>query len=308
MSHLSQSSALPHPSTGVATVLVVLAAIGFGTVPFFAKGLSEAGLPAHAVAFSRYALTAAVLLPFLRFGPGQLGATLWGIGAGAGLGLGWMGYVEALSRAPVSTVGVVYMTYPIFTLAVAWIFFGERPHRRASIAAAMILAAAVIAMSPALVGPEQVPALALSLAAPLAFGVAINLLTRKLIVLKPLSRMACTTLGSVLGLLPMFAGADVGAIAQTAFSNGWLIVGLAVATALVPQLIYTVNAPVIGSARTAMAGSIELPTMFAVGWLAFAEPIGPIQLIAGAIVVAAIALTPARAARGVAGSISMRPR
>jgi drug/metabolite transporter (DMT)-like permease len=305
---MSGSSALPLPSTGAATVLVVLAAIGFGTVPFFAKGLSDAGLPAHAIALSRYALTAMVLLPFLRFRHGLWRATLWGMAAGVGLGLGWIGYVRALEYAPVSTVGVVYMTYPIFTLAIAWAFFGESPGRRASIAAIMILAAAALAMSPAAISREQIPALVLSLAAPLAFGVAINLLTRKLIVLRPLSRMACVTLGSVLGLLPMFAGSDVVGAAQTIFAEWWLVAGLALATALIPQLIYTVNAPVIGSARTAMAGSIELPTMFAVGWLAFAEPIGAIQMIAGAIVVGAIALTPPRAARGVAGSISMRPR
>ena len=303
---MSQATALPEIDTRLATILVVLAAIGFGTVPFFAKELSAAGLPAHVIALSRYALTAVVLLPLLRFRNGLWRATLWGIATGVALGLGWIGYVKALDHVPVSVAGVLYMTYPIFTLAIAWVFFREAPGKRALIAALMILAAAMLAMAPAAVSPEQLPALLLSLTAPLAFGVGINVLTRLLIVLKPLSRMARVTLGSVIGLAPLMAGSDIAAVSQLVFSNIWLVAGLALATALIPQLIYTINAPIIGSARTAMAGSIELPTMFIVGWLAFAEPAGILQLIAGAMVVASIAITPPRAARGVTGTISAR--
>ncbi|MBO6539642.1 MAG: EamA family transporter [Rhizobiaceae bacterium] len=303
---MSEASALPEIDTRLATILVVLAAIGFGTVPFFAKELNAAGLPAHVIALSRYALTALVLLPFLRFRNGLWRATLWGFATGVALGLGWISYVEALDHVPVSTAGVLYMTYPIFTLAIAWVFFREAPGRRALIAALIILAAAMLAMSPSAVSPEQVPALLLSLTAPLAFGAGINILTRLLIALKPLSRMASVTLGSVIGLAPLMVGSDIQAVAQLVISNAWLIAGLALATALIPQLIYTINAPIIGSARTAIAGSIELPTMFVVGWLAFAEPAGIVQLIAGAMVIASIAITPPRAARGVTGTISAR--
>ena len=30
------------------------------------------------------------------------------------LGIGWISYIEALKVVPVSTAGVIYMTYPIF--------------------------------------------------------------------------------------------------------------------------------------------------------------------------------------------------
>ncbi len=165
----------------------------------------------------------------------------------------------------------------------------------------MILAAAMLAMSPTAVSPEQIPALLLSLTAPVSFAVGIQVLTRYLVHLPPLSRIASVTLGSVIGLLPLVIASGDAAQLLPPVSQWWLIAGLALATALLPQLVYTVNAPLIGAARTAMAGSIELPTMFVVGWLAFAETIGPAQFAAGALVVAAIIVTPSRgvAAAGV---------
>jgi drug/metabolite transporter (DMT)-like permease len=79
------------------------------------------------------------------------------------------------------------------------------------------------------------------------------------------------------------------------------VAGIALGSALIPQLLYTVAAPVIGTARTAVAGSVELPTMFLVGWFAFAEPVGRgAQWLACGIVIAAIALTPGKAIRSVA--------
>jgi drug/metabolite transporter (DMT)-like permease len=86
-----------------------------------------------------------------------------------------------------------------------------------------------------------------------------------------------------------------GAVFPASASEGWLlVVGIALGSALIPQLLYTVSAPVIGTARTAVAGSVELPTMFLVGWFAFAEPVGLAQWAACAVVIAAIVLTPGK--------------
>ena len=113
-------------------------------------------------------------------------------------------------------------------------------------------------------------------------------------------------MGSVLGLLPLVQATPAAALLP-ADPHGWLLVlGIGLGTALVPQLIYTVCSPVIGTARTAVAGSIELPVMFAVGWLAFGEPLGGAQAVACLLVLAAIALTPARQARSIAAQHDQR--
>jgi drug/metabolite transporter (DMT)-like permease len=295
-----------HPhlfGSGLATLAVIAASVGFGLVPYFARTLTAEGMAPHAIAFFRYAFAAIVLLPFVWLARAQWAPIVWGLVAGVGMGVGWVGYVRAVEIAPVSTVGVLYMTYPVFTLLIAWLMFGDAPGRRAILASLMIVAAAALATSPGAITADQVPALALSLAAPLGFGFGINVLVHKLTVLTPVARIACVSLGSVLGLLPLIAATPVATLFPGTASGWWLVAGIAFGSALIPQLLYTVAAPVIGTARTAIAGSIELPTMFLVGWFAFAEPIGLVQWIACAIVISAIALTPAQGIRTIAAGV-----
>jgi drug/metabolite transporter (DMT)-like permease len=290
---------------GLATLGVIAASIGFGLVPYFARTLTAEGMAPHAIAFFRYAFAAVVLLPFVWRARAQWKALAWGLVAGFGMGLGWVGYVRAVEIVPVSTAGILYMTYPVFTLLIAWLMFGDTPGRRAIAAALMIVAAAALATSPDAVTPDQVPALILSLAAPLGFGFGINVLVHKLTVIDPLARIATVSLGSVLGLLPLMAATPAAALFPASAPGWWLVAGIAFGSALIPQLLYTVAAPVIGTARTAIAGSFELPTMFLVGWFAFAEPVGVTQWIACAIVISAIALTPGRSIRSVAANIAV---
>ena len=290
---------------GLATLGVVAASIGFGMVPYFARTLTAEGMAAHAIAFFRFAFAAVVLLPFVWRARAKWKALAWGLVAGLAMGLGWVGYVRAVEIVPVSTAGILYMTYPVFTLLIAWLMFGDTPGRRAIAAALMIVAAAALATSPDAVAPDQVPALILSLAAPLGFGFSINVLVHKLTVIDPLARIATVSLGSVLGLLPLMAATPAAALFPASAPGWWLVAGIAFGSALIPQLLYTVAAPVIGTARTAIAGSFELPTMFLVGWFAFAEPVGITQWIACAIVISAIALTPGKSIRSVAANIAV---
>ena len=90
--------------------------------------------------------------------------------------------------------------------------------------------------------------------------------------------------------------------------NDWfLITGIGLVTALIPQLVYTVYSPVIGATRTAVIGSIELPTMFAVGILAFGEVVTWAQAVACALILCAIALTQSHSTQTVTTVISKKP-
>lgn len=290
---------------GLATLGVIAASIGFGLVPYFARTLTAEGMAAHAIAFFRYAFAAVVLLPFVWRARAKWRALVWGLVAGLGMGLGWIGYVRAVEIVPVSTAGILYMTYPVFTLMIAWLVFGDRPWPRAIVAALMILVAAALATSPEAVTPGQIPALLLSLSAPLGFGFGINVLVHKLTILDPLARLASASLGSVLGLLPLMAATPAAALFPGSAPGWWLVAGIAFGSAFIPQLLYTVAAPVIGTARTAIAGSFELPTMFLIGWFAFGEPVGFLQWVACAIVISAIALTPGKSIRSMAANIAV---
>lgn len=271
----------------------------FGTVPYFARSLIEGGMTAPAVAFWRFALSGLVLLPFVWSARRYREAIVWAVSAGFALGLGWIGYASALKTLPVATAGVLYMTYPIFTVLVGWLWLGIAPTLRASFAAALVLIAALISSSSGPVTRADVPAMLLALTAPLGFAYGIAVLTAKLGELSVLARIAAIQLGSVLGLLPLLVATGAMATVLPATASGWwLAAGAALITALVPQLVYTIWAPRVGANRTAVAGSVELPTMFLVGLLAFSEPLGPGQWAACALVLAALFLAPTRATRG----------
>ena len=287
---------------------VLFASICFGFVPYFSRGLTDQGLAPYAVAFYRYILAAIILIPAILKYRSNWREIVWGMVAGSVMGLGWVGYVTALETVPASTVGVLYMTYPVFTIVIAWALFGDRPTRRSIVAAGLIVVAAIIAGSPASVPPDQIPTLIVSLAAPFGFGFGICVLVHRLSRIAPLARIASVSLGSVIGLAPLILTSEVGEILPKGGSDWFLIVGIGLVTALIPQLIYTVCSPIIGATRTAVIGSIELPTMFAVGVLAFGEVITAAQAIACALVLGAIAMTQSRSTRTVTTVISKEPK
>lgn len=286
---------------------VLFASVCFGIVPYFSRNLTDQGLAPHAVAFYRYVIAAVILLPaFLT----QLKAwreLVWGLCAGAAMGLGWIGYVTAVETMPASTVGVLYMTYPVFTVVIAWALFADTPSRRALIASILIILAAIIAGNPSSVPPNQLATLAISLAAPLGFGFGICVLVHRLSRIPSLARIASVSLGSVLALVPLVVTSTSAEILPQDFDTWMLILGIAVVSALVPQLIYTVSSPIIGASRTAVIGSVELPTMFLVSMFAFGETLTFSQLMACALIVIAIVVTRSRVTRNVTTNIARKP-
>ena len=275
-----------------ATFISVLAAIGFGTVPFFAKNLIDAGFSAQTIAFYRYFPVALLLSPFLLIGPESRSATIWGVLGGAAMGMGWAGYVKAVESIPVSTVGIVYMTYPMFTVLIGWLWFRQRLTARSIIASMIVLAATVIATSPVLAINEVVSNLLVALAAPITFGFAINILAVKLSSISPLSRIASVAWGAVLGLLPLILMREHEQLLPTSLLDVSMIVGIAIITALVPQLLYVISAPRIGAAKSAIVGSVELPTMLLIGWAVFQETIDLTQIVAAIMIITAVIMTP----------------
>ena len=283
--------------TSGATAALGVTAIGFGLVPLFARELQASGADSATIAFYRYALSALLLLPFLPWARGKRREGLLMGAAGLFMGLSWIGYLDSLKVVSVGVAGVVYMTYPLFTLGFAWLLGGQKPGRRALLSAVLVIAAATVAFSPGTIPASAYPALVMALQAPLAFGFAIAVLCLCVPNLNALQRMAAAMLGSVIGLAPLVLANGPAAL-MPAEPGLWLsIIGVALVTALVPQLLYSFAAPRVGTARSAAAGSIELPTMFIVGWFAFGEGLGWRELLAAALVMSAVLLAPAIAGR-----------
>jgi drug/metabolite transporter (DMT)-like permease len=280
-------------SAAFATLAVALSAVCFGLTPLFARELQATGAGPATIALYRYVFAAALLWPLLPLAPGKRrqGALL-GL-AGLMMGLGWIGYLEAVKAAPVSAAGVVYMSYPLFAILFARLLLGQKLTLRALGSAALVLAAAALLLEGGALDAEAVSALLWSLPAPVTFGLIIVVLCGMTPNLTPLERMAAGLTGSTLGLAPLALGLEAETLLPGS-ARGWaLCAGMGLVTALIPQFVYSVAAPRVGAARASSAGAFELPTMLLVGWLAFGEALGLRQVAAAALVLGAIALAPA---------------
>jgi drug/metabolite transporter (DMT)-like permease len=283
------AAARPAPAAALATIAVVAGAVLFGTTAYFGRALQEMGLAPPAIAFYRFALTAAALAPFVRIGGARRAAAAAAFGGGMAMGLGWCGWVEALDHLPVAQTGVLFMTYPLFTIALAALLFAERPTGRAIIAAALVVAAALVATPLSGEGAAPLPVV-LALAAPAAYGLLLNILARAVRGMPPLGTVATVAAGAVAGVSPLALALPADSLLPSDRDTLLMLAVFSLATALAPQLLFVRYVPVVGAVRTAMAGSVELPTMFAVGWVAFGEAVGPAHALAAMLVVAAIAI------------------
>lgn len=274
-----------------ATMMIVVSVIGFALVPLFGKTLSNAGLASSAIAFYRYALAGLLLLPALRLTSEKRVAIFWAMGVGFAMALGWITYFEALKTVPVATMGVIYMTYPLFTLLIATLWLRQVPSLRSILAGLLIVVAAFIALSPTSVGTDSFQALLLSFFNPLTLGLSLIIIADKLTDLSALEKTCLMAGGGALGLLPLILSLESSVLIPSRSADWMLILGISILTLLLPSFFYVIAIPIAGSTRSAIVGGIELPIVFVIGWLAFGEEITLLQSVAGVLVISAIWMT-----------------
>jgi drug/metabolite transporter (DMT)-like permease len=272
----------------MATAAVVLSSISLGSATFFVRRLTEAGLSPVSMAFYRYAITALVMARFLGLSASKRTATMWGLAGGSVASLGWIAYARSIDQFDLATNGIAYMTYPAFTLLIGRFMFKRRTNARSTVAGALVIAAAAVALGPGAIMNVS-PVLFI---APATFGFSVAVLTERLHVLDPFERLSAVAIGATLTLTPLVVTKPAAAVLPDSASAALWILGIGVLCALLPMLIYGTAAPIIGGAKTAMAGTSELPTMFIVGALVFGEAIRPEHVIAAGLIVVSIALTP----------------
>jgi drug/metabolite transporter (DMT)-like permease len=278
-----------NPSTATATSAIVATSVAYGFAAFFARRLTDEGISAATVAFARFAITAVVLVRFLRLDRPRRTATVWGFSSGAAMALGWVAFVQAIDSGDVANAGIVYMTYPLFTLIAMRVTFRSAPTAMQIAGGLLVVVAAAVALGPGSGSGSGVPLL--TFAAPATFGFGIAVLTERLGPLDAFERLASVAMGASVGLLPLIATLPTRALAPSS-PTGWAwMVGIGVGCALIPMTIYAAAAPTLGAARTAVAGSAELPTVFLIGALFFGEGMHAQHVVAGVIIAVAIALT-----------------
>jgi len=69
------------------------------------------------------------------------------------------------------------------------------------------------------------------------------------------------------------------------------VLGLSTVNSIIPQLLMSAGAPVVGAAATAIGGSSELLTSLAIGWWVFQEVIHWQEILGAILVLVALGLT-----------------
>lgn len=281
------------PGPWLATLTIAITSICFGMVPLFGRGLLDAGLSPEAIALYRFGLALPLALVFFPRRRAALRPVIALAGAGLAGGLGWTTYLNVIDEVPVASAGVVYMSYPLFVVALAWLLAGQRITPRASLGAALVLAGAFLVNAPGAVSGGEWLRLLSSLPAPVGFALIVVLLATVGRELSTGERWSAICLGHVVGLLPAALLSGSGALVPGS-ATAWLwIAGLALVTATLPQLLYTFAARAVSPSRAAAAGAVELPTMMAVGLFAFGETLGLLETVGALLVVMAVTVTPA---------------
>lgn len=207
--------------------------------------------------------------------------------------VGWVTYVLAIERLDVATVGAIYMTYPAFALVASWLISRVRPGARSVLGASLVLTGALIAIGPTDAGFGGRIVL-IAFKAPISFGFVVAVLSERAHALQPVERIAATSVGAFVGLLPAIAVQPLDSVIPADARTWLLVVGIGLLTSLLPMGCFVLGAPVVGSARAAVAGGVELPAVFVIAWALLGEPPTITQLAGGVIIVAAVTVSPTR--------------
>lgn len=204
---------------------------------------------------------------------------------------------SAVARIPVALALLVFNTFPMMLGLVSWLAGGERPARRTMIAMPVALTGLAIALD--VVGLDastgfaaMLPGVGFAFGASLSFGVALHLMNRWLPAID--GRLRTLMFMVVVGALALLAGTLGGRVglgngfAWPVNAQGWA--GLLLLTALYGTAItgFFVVLPRLGAVNNAAIMNFEPVAALGLGWLALGQTVAPIQLLGGAIVLAAI--------------------
>ncbi|WP_300302552.1 DMT family transporter [Ferrovibrio sp.] len=287
---------MPPPRSPLAGMaLVAFGAVGFGLMPLFARIAYAEGLPPLSLLTWRFGIATLCLLPFA----GRMIAAKRDALVATLAGAGYMGtmffYFLALQQLSVALTVLILFTYPLFTILLGWLAFGERLTWPNAVAALLVLAAAMLILSPAGFGNDGLPLIAIGMAfiPPLAYAVFMHVAAKRLSAVTIPVRLGGVFLGGLIAMLLLGLLMD-GGITNPASIAGWgAVLALAIVSTVGALGLLLLGAPAAGAERTAIAGASELVTALAVGAIAFGESLD-LRMIGGTILIFVAILLAAR--------------
>lgn len=277
----------------VGTALVLVSAVGFGTLGIFGKLTDAVGLSIPTVLAFRFLFATAVVwlllgvrgeLRLLRGRTLALGFALGALGYAAMSGL----YFWGLTFMTAGLVGIVLYTYPVFVVVAAAMRLDESVTRRtvAALAAALAGVVLVTGADPAGADPRGV---AVVLAAALVYA---SYITASRVTLTTVDPQVLTAhvLPSA-GAAFLVLGTATGRLGVPGTPYEWgLVVALAVVATAIPIFTFFAGLRRIGASRASIVSTAEPVVTLLLGAAVLGEPITPATVVGGALVLGGVLL------------------
>ena len=272
-------------------------AAGFGAMAVFGKLAYDEGTTVGTLLSARFALAALLFWGVVLAG-GEAGARLRRLSRrdlSIALGLGAFGYAAqagcffaALDRIDASLLSLLLYTYPSMVAVTAILLRRERADARRFTALALASGGLMLVLANAKAGTLDPVGAVLALAAAMVYTTYI--LTSQGIAgrMSPtvLSALVCTGATVTLTAGTALVG-DLRPGAVTAAGWGWLL-SLAVVSTVVAVSLFFAGLERVGPTTASILSTAEPVVTVLLAFLVFGELLGPLQLLGGALVLAAV--------------------
>jgi drug/metabolite transporter (DMT)-like permease len=274
-------------------ILVLLSAVGFGTLGIFGVYAQRAGLSIPTVLVYRF-LIAALLVWALLLATGRaellrgrvllIALALGGLGYATQSGLYFLG----LEFMTAGLVAVVLYTYPAFVVLIAVLAIGERVTKGMVVALALSLTGIALVSGATPAGASLV-GIVVVLGASLAYSFYITVSRAVLRTVDPLVLSAHVLPAA--GITFLFVGTTTGDLVVPTTPAPWLILlSIAVLATAVPVVTFFAGLELVGASRAGIVSTAEPPVTVALGALLFAEPVGVATVLGGLSILAGVVL------------------
>jgi drug/metabolite transporter (DMT)-like permease len=287
-------SGVPRPtSVAQATLLVVVAACGFGSIIIFTELAKRAGATLVTVLAGRY-IGGAVLFALAAGGVRAMRVTprrALVLLAGGGGGQAVLAFLtlKALDYVPAATVSFLFYTYPTWVAVFAVLRRSEHVDASRAAALALSLGGILLMVGSPWSGPLDPRGVALALSGAVIFALYIPFLDRVQQGIGPVVASAYVVAGA--GAIFVAAGLAAGTLQTALVPRAWLpIIGLAFISTLVAFVAFLRGLSVLGPVRTAIVATIEPFWTLTLAALALGQPLRPATLFGGAMIAAAVLL------------------
>jgi drug/metabolite transporter (DMT)-like permease len=285
-----------------AVALILLSALGFGSIALFAKIAYASGVSPAMLLALRFALAVAFLAPLVWWRRLRLprGRALLGFALMGGLyTVQSQCYFTALLHASSGLVGLLLYVYPVLVALLAVAFGGERLDRRTSFLLALAVAGIAVTLGGDLQGEPL--GIALGLLAAAIYAIYIVIGGRITQGTDPLAAtlviMAAAALGNGATALAGDAGLPTGAAA-------WLATAaIALFSTAVAIACFLVGIKHAGPAQASIISTLEPVITICLGVALLGETVSVGQLTGGAMVLTAVIMLAARPRPREAGEV-----